>query len=374
MLKVKLKCFQIIDYSLLDYYGIDEKEINVKKLMFKGIHFTDTHYTHRNPKNRKDIMLAAAIEKTIEVANIAKENDVDFIIHTGDFFDTASVSDGVAGFVGKVYQREFHKKVIVLPGGHDLRHNNMVTLDETKLGLLGKLDIVEIVDAEKKILFEKDGFTLQISGVPSETLISQTKEKSILNESDKTADFAINLLHAMVLKENANAGSYIPLTEIQSVTHANATLIGHFHLGFDHYEFDDQEMGFKKYFVNPGALVRKYNFISEIERTPQVALLEIYDDLSMDVTYIPLKTVRPGEEVLDREKMLEAKEYEAKLDEFANGITSFVDGDKEFDLSMNIENIFKRICEEIDDVQEQLEIMKIGLRFIEDAKKTLKLI
>ena len=353
--------------------ALTERRISVKRLMFKGIHFTDTHYTHRNPQNRKDIMLVAGIEKTIEVAKKAKELDVDFIIHTGDFFDSASVSDGVAGYVGNIYQKEFHKKVIVLPGGHDLRHNNMVTLDETKLGLLANLGIVDIVTDSKKFMFEKDGFKVQISGVPSETLISRTKEKSILNKEDKEADFAINLLHAMVLKENAHAGSYIPLSEIQQITHANLTLIGHYHLGFDHYSYQDDAMGFCKYFANPGGLVRKYNFISEIERTPQFTYFKIYDDLTIDIEYIPLKSAKPGDEVLDREKMLEAREYEAKLEEFANGINTFTEGEKNMDLTSNIEDIFKRICEDIEDIVEQLEIMKIGLMFIENAKKILKL-
>ncbi|QUH22062.1 metallophosphoesterase [Alkaliphilus sp. B6464] len=344
-----------------------------KKLMFKILHFTDTHYTRQNPENRKDIMFDAAIKKTKEVAQIGKDHKVDFYLHTGDFFNSADISDAVAGEVGKVYKKAFDKKVIVLPGGHDLRHNNIMTIEQTKLGLFGKLGIVKILNFGERVFAEKEGFKLEITGVPSETLIDRKKDLAILRE--KEADFSIYMLHSMVLKENKQVGTYIPISEIQKETKANLTLIGHYHLGFETGEYFDSVMGFTKYFINPGALVRKYNFIEEIKRTPQVALICIYDDKSVDIEYIPLKSALKGEEVLDRQKMMEQREYKEKLVKFTQGIVDFTRDKKDINLVTDIEEIFKTMCENEPNMDdgEKIEIEKIGLAFIEDAKQVLGL-
>lgn len=342
----------------------------MKKLMFKILHFTDTHYTRQNPENRKDNMFDALIEKTIEVAKIGKEHEVDFYLHTGDFFNSADISDSVAGEIGRLYKKEFNKKVIVLPGGHDLRHNNIMSLDQTKLGLLGKLGIVKVLTLGERIFAEKEGFKLEITGVPSETLIDRKKDLAILTE--KKADFSVMMLHSMVLRKNRQVGTYIPISEIQKNTKANLILVGHYHLGFEIYEYYDPIMGFSKYFVNPGALVRKYNFIEEINRIPQVALIKIYNDLSADIEFIPLKSAKAGEEVLDRQKMIKKQEYEQKLFKFTQGIIDFSDS-QDINLISNIEEIFKIMCEneQYSDKEEKDEIKKMGLTYIEDAKRIL---
>jgi DNA repair exonuclease SbcCD nuclease subunit len=260
-------------------------------------------------------LFLTSIDKTREIIEIGIKNDVDAYLHGGDFFDSPDISDNIAGIVGEIY-KEFPKKVIVIPGNHDIRNNNITSLEQTKLGLLGRLGIVKILNYGDKIIMEKDGQKLQITGSPSDFGINRNKQMFILKEKDSDIDVAVHMAHAMILRGDANFGDYVPINEIQNETKADITLSGDFHLGFETVEYQG------KYFVNPGALVRKYSFMEEINRTPQVALITIYDNKQINVDLIPLATAKPGNEVLDRSKIILMREYEAKILEFKQSITT----------------------------------------------------
>lgn len=283
--------------------------------MFKLLFFTDSHYTARNPASRKDTLFETSIRKTREVIQIGIQHNVDAYLHGGDFFDSPDISDNVAGIIGELY-KEFPKKVIVIPGNHDIRNNNLISLDQTKLGLLGRLGVVKILNYGEKITLEKDGQKLQITGSPSDFGINRNKQMFVLKEKDSDIDFAIHMAHAMILRGDANFGDYVPINEIQDETKADVTLSGDFHLGFETVEHQG------KYFVNPGALVRKYSFMEEINRIPQVAIITLHDNKKIYVDLIPLTTAKPGNEVLDRSKIIRMREYEAKILEFKQSIVT----------------------------------------------------
>lgn len=283
------------------------------EILFRLLFFTDSHYTGRNASSRKDSLFETSLRKTGEIIQIGKRYDVDAYIHGGDFFDSPDISDSIAGTVGELY-RKFPKKVIVVPGNHDLRANNIETLEQTKLGLLGRLGIVEILNYGKKIILEKNGRKLEIVGSPSDFGINKDIERLILKEKPSDIDIAVHVVHAMILREDAKFGDYVPINAIKDKTKADVVLSGDFHLGFNTVEYKG------KYFVNPGAMVRKYNFLEEIERTPQVALITVDTNLNISVDLIPLSTALPGEEVLDRSKIIEKQKYEEKILEFKKSI------------------------------------------------------
>lgn len=324
--------------------------------MFKLLFFTDTHYTARNPTSRKDTLFLTSIKKTREVIDIGIKNNVDAYLHGGDFFDSPDISDNVAGIIGEVY-KEFPKKVIVIPGNHDIRGNNITTLEQTKLGLLGRLNVVQILNYGDKVIFEKDGIKLQITGSPSDFGINRNKQMFILKE--KNADIAIHMAHAMILRGDANFGDYVPIREIQDETKADITLSGDFHLGFDTVEHQG------KYFVNPGALVRKYNFLEEINRIPQVALITIDNNKQITIDLIPLATAKPGSEILDRSKIIQKREYEAKILEFKQSIIT------RDSYSTNLLDVIYYMAK-----QEKIEpdILKEILKRIDESKRILGII
>lgn len=324
--------------------------------MFKFVAFTDTHYTARNPVSRKDTLFQTSIDKTREILNIGIEHNVDAYLHAGDFFDSPDISDNVAGIIGSIY-REFPKPVIVIAGNHDIKGNNIDTLDQTKLGLLGRLGVVRLLNYGEKIFFEKNGLKIQITGSPSDFGINRNKEMFILKE--KEADVAIHMAHAMILRDDANFGDYVPIREIQEETQADVTFSGDFHLGFETVQSNG------KYFINPGAMVRKYNFVEEMQRTVQIALITINDDKSINIEMIPLKTAKPGEEVLDRLRIITQREYAQKLLDFKQCLET-----REI-LTTNLIDVIQFISKQ-DNVEE--EVIQEILRRLDETKKKLGII
>lgn len=70
--------------------------------------------------------------------------------------------------------------------------------------------------------------------------------------------------------------------------------------------------------------------------------------------------------------MIKKQEYEQKLFKFTQGIIDFSDS-QDINLISNIEEIFKIMCEneQYSDKEEKDEIKKMGLTYIEDAKRIL---
>jgi len=57
----------------------------------------------------------------------------------------------------------------------------------------------------------------------------------------------------------------------------------------------------------PGSIVRISSSLTELERKPEVVYLE-FNENGIHIEEIELKTARPGDEVLDREKLEAAKD------------------------------------------------------------------
>lgn len=330
----------------------------MSKSKIKFLFFTDTHYTFKAPISRFEgnDYLNMLLQKTSNVFQIGKQNNVDFYIHGGDFFDSPDIGDSVAGAVGKIY-REINEPIFAIAGNHDLIGNNIATLYQTKLGLLARVGIITIINRYEPIYFEKYGKKLQITASPSDFGIDGDKSAFILEE--KKADYAIHVVHAMLLKENANFGTYMPLSSIQDSTLADVTLSGHFHLGFDTVNH------FGHYFANPGALVRKNALLEEYNRMPKVVLVEIDCETNeIFLTDIYLDCAKDGSEVIDRTKLQTAKEQEKRIMDFRMSLLN-----KNFANNIELDKLVSVIQEE-EDVEP--EVIREVIKRLDAAKTGLK--
>lgn len=326
-----------------------------KELIFRFLSFTDTHHTMLNPTHRLDNLFLTTIQKVEEIAQVAKDLKVDAVFHEGDLYHSPIISDTVATIIGQLYKK--FDNLFILPGNHDLKGNNINTLNQTKLGLMTGLGIGKIVNYGDIYKFEKNGITVQLTGSPSDFDINNDKEKFILRQ--KECDIAIHLVHAMLLQQDAKFGKYMPIREIQEETVADITISGDFHLGFDPIEYNG------KVFLNSGAIARRTILMDEINRMPQYAIINIYDDKSFDYEYIPLKCAKKGIEVLDRSKMEEKKEYQKEIENF-----------KDIIKSLN-KNNFNNISDIIDDISNEKnidpEIIKYSLEKIDYVRTNFNL-
>lgn len=325
--------------------------------IIKCLFFTDTHYTFKKPISRIETVdyLDTQIEKTKEIFEIGKSNNVDFYIHGGDFFDSPDISDSVAGTIGKLYTT-VEKPVYVVAGNHDLVGNNIATIFQTKLGLLAQLGIVKLLNRYEPVFIEKDGIKLQITASPSNFGIDEEKDAYIVTE--KNADFALHVVHAMLIKGDVKFGSYMPLDSIVDSTLADVTLSGHYHLGFRTTYYKN------KIFANPGAVMRKTALLEEYERMPKVDIITFDSETKKaSIEEIPISCAKPGYMVIDRNKLETEKEHADKIVDFRMSLLN-----KSFAISVDLNKIVEAIQKE-----EELEddVVKEVIKRLDEAKLTI---
>lgn len=308
----------------------------------KLLYLTDTHIRGTSPKNRLDDYYETLKEKLKEISNIIHEKKIDYVLHGGDLFDRPDVSVSIVSEVAKIFQT-FGVPIYIISGNHDIFGHNPDTLDRTMLGLLCNLGIMNLVNY-KKFILEKD-IRVQLTGSPYIYSMDEAKniDNYIIDDVDESCKYAIHMTHGFLidkpfLKE-------VPHTLINDIrdTKANITLAGHYHFGFNTVELD------KKYFVNPGALMRISNSKIEIKRKPKVNIITLKDDIKIEERY--LKSAKPGEVVLDRSEMERHKFKGIKMAEFKESIEASANYRSLdiFDLLLNIsksENISEDVKKE----------------------------
>ncbi|TJX16233.1 metallophosphoesterase [Tissierella creatinini] len=285
------------------------------------LYFTDTHIRGTNPKNRIDDFPQTLENKLNEIVDIIKVNRIDYVIHGGDLFDRPDISISVVSRFSKIL-KSIMVPFYIISGNHDIFGHNPLTVNRTILGLLNQLDFLTIINENQKIILEEGNKRIQLTGKPYSYDIDTDLERSgyILKERAEDVDLAIHIVHGMLLDKPFVKG--VPFTLLEDIknTKADITLSGHYHSGFNTVEIDG------KYFINPGALVRITNSLREIDRIPQIVIIDIGENINLE--YIKLKSALNGEIVLDRSEVEKYVFKSEQLYEFKQIIDSTLEFEK----------------------------------------------
>lgn len=296
------------------------------KLLF----FTDTHIKGTTPKNRKDNFYETLKRKFNEICDISNELKVDFILHGGDWFDRPDISPSIVREFAIII-KSFGKEVYTVAGNHDIYGHNPGTISRTMLGILEGTGVVNLLKDDDEVILQRGGVSLQLTGKSyNYDIDGQDYAKYYIVKKSSKVDYAINIVHGMLLKKPFYEGIQYTLLDDIKDTEADITFAGHYHSGFGVKNIKD------KYFINPGSIVRVSNSISEIERKPKVVYIELEDGIK--IREIELKSALPGEEVLDREELEKAKDRSLRLHQFYQGISQSMEY-KKIDIAGIVENI-----------------------------------
>lgn len=273
-------------------------------LLFMG----DRHNCELKPSSRIDDYHTTCENKDKEIIEIAKQYNVDMILHPGDFW-TDSDKKPSNEFVASIAQRWISANIpiIGIPGNHDLIGNNINSLPNTTTGLLNALGVFKTLSKGEILTLEGNGFTISITGTPYHKGMDKPENISDYIVSKKDTDYHIHLVHGMLTP--FDYGKLFNHTKIEEIleTKADLTLCGHDHLGFGIIEYAN------RIFVNPGAVVRMSVAEKEMTREVSVCLIEI-DKNGIQCKLIPLQSALPAKEVLSREH-IDIKNQEAKYEE-----------------------------------------------------------
>lgn len=314
------------------------------------LYLTDTHIRGTSPRSRVDDYPQTIKEKLIEIQKIIQHQQVDVVLHGGDVFDRPNLSPAVVRDFVQLFQ-QFEVPIYAVAGNHDMYGHNPATLNRTMLGLLDTLGIVRLLKEGDRILIEKEGCKVQLSGQAFHYKLDQRDiELDYYVTNDTDADYCIHMVHGMLVDRHFPEGvAYTSLEQLDASRLADIVFTGHYHAGFP----IQKQNG--KYIINPGALARVNNHSSEINRIPQVVLIDLKEKIQIQL--LKLSSAKPGETVLDRTYIEQAAYRQGQLASFMQEIQA-VGNFRAMDVTEIIEEISR--LEEIEPEVKQEALRRIA--------------
>jgi exonuclease SbcD len=289
----------------------------MKKLTF--IQTNDVHFKLVNPIGRTDVYYEAIGAKLFEIFEMARELRADGILIAGDIVDSPGVGNDAIRTLSKIL-RQSPCLIYTIAGQHDEWGHNPESLKRTPYGIfVDGLDVIRNV-ADEPIAIECGMVDLIISGRDYDHE-ADIAEDYYEPDYDSFPEYAfkgskgsviIHLAHGTVLTEAPPMyDRYTLVSDIK--TSADVICVGDYHTGIGVQRLNNDKQTFV---INPGALARVKATEEEINRTVQVAVIDVYEDRSIEARLVPLESAMPGEKVLSREHIEAEQSKNEMMDQF----------------------------------------------------------
>lgn len=251
----------------------------------KFLFLTDSHLSNRRPSSRIDDYPQTVLNKFRDVVDLARQHDVEAVIHGGDVFHSPAVDRDLAGAFAEIV-RDLPCPMYIVPGNHDLFGQNVSTLPHTMLGLLIRSGVLRLLDREQ--IIESDDCVIE--GQPYYPRIDRDHKDADYGFRTQTSKTKILVAHGLILPSPMLPD--VPVTLPDEIpAGADLILVGHYHPGFKTFSTPS---GVEV--VNPGSLTRTDASTNEIQRDVKALLRD--DDGSL--IPLPIPSAEPGNMVLSR--------------------------------------------------------------------------
>lgn len=280
--------------------------------LLKGIYFTDSHDMGRNPGSRIDDYHKAILNKFLEIEQVAYANDIDFIVHGGDWFHTPRVAYSLYNEHQRILRRIRKKgiRVYLVPGNHDLYGYSMDTINQTAIGSLANAGLVTLLTDKRAHKIDMGAYTVFLHGKQYHSAIDDNPMLDYYVKKKGDYDFLFS--HGMLLEKPFHPDVKHTLTK-QVVTEADAVFNGHYHPGYDMHEINGT------LFTNPGSTGRDEASADSMKRIPQYAMIDV-DENGFDVEYVEYQVAQKGVDVFDRTQIVQKKQQVKYLAAFEQTI------------------------------------------------------
>lgn len=271
------------------------------------VFITDPHATNKWPESRTDDFLKAILTKISWSIQLANELDA-FVLVGGDWVNKYNSRPEVINLLMSVL-RLAKNTIFGIIGNHDIYGHNYNVINNVTVGSLFASGLVTLLDNDPLII-SRNGIQVQLTGTNYRPNIDKDKTIYYVPKHPE-ADQAIHLTHSFLLQKpwpNVPRDVFTCIDEVS--TDVDVMCIGHDHRGFGIVEKDGT------IFTNPGALGRISADLVELKRQPKVTLIRVYKDhCEASLVNVP---AQPGNEVLDRERIIIEKERKKALVSFRN--------------------------------------------------------
>lgn len=306
----------------------------------KILHITDSHGTVKGPESRKDVYYITFLKKLYELGFVVKKMNIDMIIHTGDLFHTARVSDKFAGQVSEMI-KNMNVPFYVVPGNHDIEGYTTDTIDQTKLGLLAKAGVVTILDRNNPICItakqDQEEYTVAISGQEYYAHIDEGNVQDFEMQQDE-ADLNILAIHGYIADTPQHPDIKCTMAA-NIISDADIILTGHYHRQFEWSDGQNLDI------YNPGSMMRVEQTDYNKTHMPQYGILDInlnsQGEIEWDYNFHTFRIAEPSTVIFDYNAKYKAKATSITLDGFKNSISNTMSS---IQPSMAIDKIINDIC------------------------------
>lgn len=280
------------------------------RLLFR----TDVHVADKSPASWKGDYPAEIWSCLTQIGEFARQYECHAVIDGGDYFHVKAPTKNSHAIVAKsaTVHAAYPCDTWCIEGNHDIKHNNLDTLDEQPLGVLFESGTFKHLRDQT---FVQDGLKVRVVGMPYKLDRSLDDLRGIRKGDE---DYLVAIVHALAgEKPPAHVEGFFnePVFRYDDLALKHGPDIYCF--GHWHQDQGIVEIRGKK-FVNQGSVSRGALTHENVSRTPKVALLEFTPE-GCSATPL-LLDVLPPSEVFDMERKARQERERRSIDQFVADI------------------------------------------------------
>lgn len=154
---------------------------------------TDCHVADRSPVSWKGDYPAEIWSNLEQIGELARKHDVKAVIDGGDYFHIKAPTLNSHGIVVKslAIHRSYPCRTLCVEGNHDLKHNNLGTVDRQPLGVLYESGVFEHL---RDVTIEHEGVKVRVVGFPYSPFRSLEDLQGVRKRGD---EYLVAVVHAL---------------------------------------------------------------------------------------------------------------------------------------------------------------------------------
>ena len=292
---------------------------------------TDVHVADKSPISWRGDYQEEIWSSLRQIGVLAREHEATAVLDGGDYFHVKAASKNSHAIVAQsasIHAR-YPCRTWCIEGNHDIKHNNLDTLEEQPLGVLFESGVFQFL---RDTVFEEDGLRVRVVGMPYSPFRTVAELQAIRKQPGDTHLVAV--VHALA---GENPPSHVEEFFGEPVFRYSDLIVdgGPDIWCFGHWHRDQGVTELQgRHFVNLGAVSRGALVNENLQRTPKVALLELLPE-GVRVTPLPL-TVQPAEEVFDLVKKQRQDQENRTISQFVERVRADLTLDPEASIEDSI--------------------------------------
>lgn len=293
------------------------------------IYRTDTHVCDQSPASWKADYPTEIWSNLEQIGKFVREHNANAVLDGGDYFHVKSASRNPHSLNVKSARlhRTYGCPIFSVIGNHDVKYNNLETIDEQPLGVLFSAGVFTPLVEQ---VFEDGDLRVRVVGMPYSPFRTLGDIRAVKKKPGDT--FLICIVHQLAAESPPPAVVDFfgePVFKYADLVSEDGPDL----FGFGHWHKDQGivDIG-KTQFVNLGAVSRGALIRENTQRTPKVALIEATKEI-LKVWQLPLM-VAPAEDVFDFDRKERQEKEETNIEQFVTALQA----NASFDPSASIED------------------------------------